>query len=346
MYLMFYGLKEKPFNLTPDPKFLYLRPGHQEALAQLLYGIQERKGFIVLTGEVGTGKTTLLHALMRQLNGHTEVAFIFNSKLPFDGLLEYMLEDFGVAKTAASQAERLFALNAFLIERQRAGHNTVLIIDEAQNLEPPTLEQVRLLSNFETPTEKLLQILLVGQPELRARLELPELRQLKHRIGLRCDIPLLTPEETSDYIRHRLRIAGAQDVGLFTDGAVSRIVRYTGGNPRIINILCDHCLLIGYADQQRQIGRDTAEQAIEYMEEGKRQGHGNRSITKWCVGSPFPGILVAIALSLLGSISFLIFESNNLEYFIDFFTGHLHSLALFAREILSKIALASRGILS
>jgi general secretion pathway protein A len=184
VYLTFYGLKEKPFNPTPDPKFLYLTPGHREALAQLLYGVQERKGFIVLTGEMGTGKTTLLQALLQQLDGNAEVAFISHSKLSSDGILDYMLEDFGVTTTATSHAQRLFALNNFLIQSQRAGQNAVLIMDKGQNLDPPILEQVRLLSNFETPTEKLLQILLVGQPELQAKLDLPELRQLTHRMGL------------------------------------------------------------------------------------------------------------------------------------------------------------------
>src|SRR5919197_6264529 len=167
MYLSFYGLREKPFNATPDPKFLFLTSAHRDALAQLIYGVQENKGFIVLTGEVGTGKTTLLHTLLRRFDGNTAVAFITNSTLPFDDVVTYMLEDFGIAKAGSSRGERLVALNHFLIERRRAGQNSVLILDEAQNLTPETLEQVRLLSNFETPTEKLLQILLVGQPELK-----------------------------------------------------------------------------------------------------------------------------------------------------------------------------------
>jgi general secretion pathway protein A len=343
---MFYGLKEKPFNLTPDPKFLYSAPGHQEALAQLLYGIQERKGFMVLTGEVGTGKTTLLHTLMEQLDGNTEVAFIFNSKLPFDGLLEYMLEDLGIAKTAGTQAQRLFALNNYLIDRQRAGQNTVLIIDEAQHLDPPTLEQVRLLSNFETPREKLLQILLVGQLELKARLELPELRQLKHRISLRCDIPLLTSEETSDYIRHRLRIAGAQDVLLFSDAAVRRIVRYAGGNPRTVNILCDHCLLIGYADQRRKIGRDAAEQAIKYMEAGKRTWHGTLRITRWHMPAPLPRIPLAIGVGLLVAMVFLIIRSQDWAHLMALLTGLFRGLALYTRGLLRHMGLTSQGMLS
>lgn len=268
MYLDFYGLKQKPFNATPDPKFLYLTRGHREALAQLLYGVREGKGFIVLTGEVGTGKTTLLHSLCQRLNGGTAVSFVFNSTLPFDAILEYVLEDFGIAKGGESPARRLIALNTFLIERRRAGQSTVLILDEAQNLDPRTLEQIRLLSNFETPTDKLLQILLVGQPELKARLHLPELQQLKQRIGLRCTIPPLTLEETLGYIRNRLRVAGARDLGLFTEAAMSRIAHYAGGIPRLVNILCDHCLLFGYADQKRRIDRRTVEQAIEYLEEG------------------------------------------------------------------------------
>src|SRR5215813_1050833 len=270
MYLTFYGLTDKPFNATPDPRFLYMTPGHREALAQLLYGTQERKGFIVLIGKVGTGKTTLLHALWQRLKDQSAISFVVNSTLPFDGLLEYVLEDLGVTKTGESRAQRLIALNNFLIKREREGYNTILIIDEAQNLDVATLEQIRLLSNFETPTRKLLQILLVGQPELKNRLDLPELRQLKQRVGLRCHIPPLTLEETRAYIRTRLRVAGARDLGLFTDAAVDRISAYAGGIPRLVNTVCDHCLLFGYAKQNRAINRHIVDRAIEYLEEGTR----------------------------------------------------------------------------
>ncbi len=268
MYLSFYGLDEHPFNATPDPRFLFLTPSHREALAQLMYGVQENKGFIVLTGEVGTGKTTLLQTLLKRLDATTAIAYIYNSTLPFEELLEYMLADFGIAKPGESRAQRLFALNNFLIERRRAGQNTVLLIDEAQNLDAPTLEQVRMLSNFESTTEKLLQILLVGQPELKVKLDLPELRQLKQRIGLRCRISPLTATETRDYIRTRLRIAGARHAQIFTEAAVQRITEYAGGIPRVINILCDHCLLVGYADQVREIDRDIVERGIQYLEDG------------------------------------------------------------------------------
>ena len=306
MYLSFYGLTEKPFNATPDPKFLYMSPAHREALAQLLYGTQERKGFIALTGKVGTGKTTLLHALCQRLNGQSAVSFVVNSALPFDQFLEYVLEDLGINKVAESRAQRLIALNKFLIEQQRAGQNTVLIVDEAQNLDPLTLEQIRLLSNFETPTNKLLQILLVGQPELKSRLNLPELRQLKQRIALRCQIPALTLEETRSYIRTRLRIAGARDLGLFVDSAVGRISAYSGGIPRLINTVCDHCLLFGYADQKRRIDRHVVDQAIKYLEDGTRPQHRingvnggwSRRALRWGLGTvavTFATVVAALA---------------------------------------------------
>jgi len=268
MYLNFYGLKEPPFKTTPDPKFLYQTPSHREALAQLQYGVHERKGFIALTGEVGTGKTTLLQALRRRLDDNTAVAFIFKSTLPFDALVEYMLEEFRIAKPMSTETQRLVALNSFLLERYQRGQNTVLILDEAQNLEPKTLEEVRLLSNFESPSDKLLQILLVGQPELRTKLNVPELRQLRQRIALSCGLRPLTVGETREYLRTRLRIAGAQDLGLFTDRAATRIAEYTAGIPRLVNIICDQCLVIGFADQERRIGPQIVEQAIASREEG------------------------------------------------------------------------------
>ena len=333
MYLTFYGLTEKPFNATPDPRFLYLTPGHREALAQLVYGVQENKGFIVLTGEVGTGKTTLLQTLLQRLDGNTAVAFVFNSTLPFDGLLEYMLEDFGIAKAGETRAQRLFALNNFLIERRRTGQKTVLIIDEAQNLDAPTLEQVRLLSNFETPTEKLLQILLVGQPELRAKLQLPELRQLKQRIGLRCTIQPLTQEETREYVRARLRIAGARDLRLFSEGAISRMAEYAGGIPRLVNIVCDHSLLIGYADQRRQIERDIVEQAIQYLEEGKR-AQWRAPVIAWRPGMTllrWAGMLV-VAASAGAVVAGLV----GLENFGATIATHLSNFARSARDLVVK----------
>jgi general secretion pathway protein A len=325
MYLTFFGLREKPFNVTPDPKFLFLTPGHREALAQLVYGVTERKGFIVLTGETGTGKTTLLRALLQRLDATTAVAFVSNTTLDFDGIREYMLEDFGIAKVGQSPAQQIVGLNNFLIERQRAGQNAVLILDEAQNLDAATLERVRLLSNFETVTDKLLQILLVGQPELRDRLQLPELRQLKQRIGLRSVIPRLTEAEVGHYIRTRLRIAGGSDRALFSDRAVKRMAEYTGGLPRLINIVGDHCLLIGYAERKRRIDRDVVDQAVKYLEDGmptRRRWQspsrtGPITVPRWALTGSAVAILAgtvvaAWRLDLLGHMS-----SDVATYFVN-----------------------------
>jgi general secretion pathway protein A len=335
--LEFFGLQQKPFNPTPDPRFLYPSPGHREALAQLLYGVQEHKGFILLTGEIGTGKTTLLRTLLSRLEGNCASALIFDTTLPFEGILEYMLEDLGVAKAGETHVQRLIALNNFLIERRRAGQNTVLALDEAQNLSPEALEQIRLLSNFETETEKLLQILLVGQPELLDKLDRQELRQLKQRISLRCRILPLSVDEARDYIRTRLRIAGARDLGLFSDAAITRIAEYSGGIPRLINTLCDHCLLIGYADQIRRIDRRLVDEAVQYFEDGEQRPRKRRlgppswrrGLVRW--GWPAAGV------ALLGSGATLTFTHwSVLRQIIDLSTATLSGLAHAASGLLRQ----------
>ena len=334
MYLAFYGLTEKPFSMTPDPRFLYLTPGHREALAQLTYAFREGQGFMALTGDVGTGKTTLLRALLEQLDENTAVAVVLNSTLPFDGILEYVLEDFGVSQAAVTRAQRLVALNSFLIERHRVGHKSVIIIDEAQHLDAATLEHLRLLSNFQTTRETLLQILLAGQPELRARLDLPELRQLKQRIALRCTIRPLTPDEVRAYMRHRLRVAGSRDLDLFTDQATARIAAYAVGIPRVINMLADHCLLIGYADQRRRLNRDTVEEAIAYLEDGTpvpRRRAATRArvrqrVFRWAVagGTAVLGVTAAVALAALAREGFFSGSiTTGLEGFLRAALGYL-----------------------
>src|SRR5262245_12807296 len=346
MYLSFYGLREKPFNTTPDPRFLYPTPGHQEALAQLLYGVEERKGFLVLTAEVGTGKTTLLQALLQRLTPDTKVAFVFNSTLPFEGILEYVLEDFGISTVGSTQAQRLFALNNFLIERRRLGQNTVLMLDEAQNLDIQTLEQVRLLSNFETPTGKLLQLLLVGQPELHTKLQQPELRQLKQRIGLRCRLPVLTPDETRNYIRYRLRVAGAQDPVIFSDRAAARVSAYAAGIPRVVNIVCGQCLLIGLAEQQRRIGPEIVQEAIEYLEEGEKTPR-----KKWWwtpqLSTPFPPQRRkrwTIAAALLGGVGLLSWNWHTLVSASSSLGGQFSDLTSSAQSIFSRVITGARDI--
>ncbi len=345
MNLAFFGLKEQPFNATPDPRFLYLTPGHREALAQLVYGVQERKGFILLTGEVGTGKTTLVQALLRRLDGTTAVAYVTNSLLPFEGILEYVLEDLGIAKPGESHAQRLIALQHFLIERSRAGQHTALILDEAQNLQPDTLEQIRLLSNFETASEKILQILLIGQPELRDRLDQPDLRQLKQRIGLRATLPVLTAEDTAAYIRTRLRVAGASDLDLFSAGAVAAIAKHAGGIPRLVNTLCDHCLVVAYADQMRRISREVADEAIAYLEDGERPrrtarramaglASGGGIAGAWQKSLLACGVIAVAATAGVAGLAFL--DHGLLPHLLDRGADAVSSLMRSARELLGQ----------
>ena len=297
MYLAFYGLRERPFNATPDPRFLYLTPGHREALAQLVYSVQENRGFLVLTGEVGTGKTTLLKTFVQRLNGKAAIAYVFTSTLAFEGLLEYVLEELKVPAAGSTVTQRLLALRRFMIDRHRARQKTVLILDEAQNLEMATLEEIRMLSNFETPTEKLLQILLVGQPELRAKLERPELRQLRQRVELQCTIPPLSRPQVTEYVETRLRVAGAREPGLFSHRAHDRVAAYSCGIPRRVNILCDHCLVIGYADQRRRIDLDVVDEGIASLESSAQPAAPRRvSLVRafwdrWTIGASTRAVL-------------------------------------------------------
>jgi len=254
MYAEFYGLVRPPFEMTPDPAFLYLGETHREGLATLLYGVQAGKGFVLLTGEVGTGKTTLLHALLGQLDASTASAFLFNPRLDALDFFLVLFDELGIEKTCRTKAEYLLALNHFLIERLERNLTTLLIIDEAQNLSPEMLEEVRLLSNLETPTKKLLQIMLVGQPELNAVLARPELRQLRQRIVLRHHLRPFDPQELDEYIAERLALAGYTGKGIFKRSARREIHAVTGGVPRLVNVVCDGALLQGYARDQSVIG--------------------------------------------------------------------------------------------
>jgi len=266
MYENFYKLTAKPFSVTPDPRFLYLSESHKEALANLLYGVQERKGFILLTGEVGTGKTTLIHTLIGRLEEGTRTAFIFNTRLGPRDFFRYMFEEFGIPSEPRTKSESLIALNHFLIDRLRKQKNTVLIVDEAQNLSPVLLEEIRLLSNLETPTEKLIQILLVGQPELSDKLSLPELRQLRQRISVRFHIQPLSIEETRAYVIERLRIAGNPYDRIFDEGALEAVYGLSGGIPRLINLICDSAMLAGFARGEKAIDAGLVRDAVADLE--------------------------------------------------------------------------------
>lgn len=254
MYKSFFGLKENPFNVNPDPRYLYLTKQIEEALTGLMYGIQTRKGFITLTGEVGTGKTTLVNRLLDWLRQRrTRTAFLFNSRMNTSHLFDFILSEFDIPCESRTKSQQLMKLNQWLLERYRAGETAVLIVDEAQNLTYPVLEEIRLLTNLETSTEKLLQIVLSGQPELEDKLRLPQLRQLKQRITLRCKTAPLSKEQTHAYIAERLRIAGTNGDQIFTSEAMDTIHVYSLGIPRVVNLLCEHSLINTYAEQERLV---------------------------------------------------------------------------------------------
>lgn len=262
MYEAFFGLREKPFHVTADPAFLYPSREHQEALAHLIYGIRERLGFILITGEVGTGKTTLVKTLIGRLEGPTRSALILNPTLSATELLRAVLRDFGLEARGDSRSKLLGAIEEFLLREAESEGTAVLIIDEAQALSVSTLEQVRLLSNVETAKRKLLQIVLIGQPELDQRLARDlRLRALQQRIAVRYRIQPLRPEEVAEYIRHRLQTAGSDGTTRFTGEAVSAIARLSEGVPRQINLLCDQALVAGFVRESKEIDDSMVEEA-------------------------------------------------------------------------------------
>ena len=261
MYTDYFGLREKPFGVTPDPRFFYTNPCYQEAYASLLYGIRERRGFIVLTGEVGTGKTTLLRRLMQHMESNVRFVFFYNTTLTFEELLDFMCEELGLPITEAGRHHKIRALNQLLMDQLAKAGTVALLIDEAQNLGEEVLEHLRLLSNFETTAEKLLQIVLVGQPELESKLTRPELRQLKQRIAIQCRLERLDDEEVGPFINYRLNVVGYKHHQLFTPDAVQEIAYYSKGYPRLINILCDNALLIAYATSQKRMTGEIIEEA-------------------------------------------------------------------------------------
>jgi len=263
VYAEFYGLKELPFALTPDPRFIYFTPSHTEVMANLHYGIESGKGLVVVTGEVGTGKTTILRWMMQRLDRTVLVAYVFNPRLSVTEFYQHVASLLDV-QNWETKPELLSALGDALSSRHSRGLRTVLIIDEAQGLSPNVLEEIRLLSNFESDTAKQLQIVLTGQPELRDVLNNPDLRQLKQRVALRCVIkPLPNVEETDRYITSRLLVSGAARTDIFSAEAIDYIYRCTEGIPRNINNICDNALLAGYAAGDLTVGRSTIEEVAE-----------------------------------------------------------------------------------
>ena len=336
MYQAYYGLKENPFKVTPDPRFVYMGEKHREALAQLLYGVKESKGFIVVTGEVGTGKTTMIHYLLGRFNGngHTKTAFLFNPKLTVDDFLTYILDDLGVTPQQGGKAAQLQALHKFLLEAYEKDQKVVLIIDEAQGLKPELLEEIRLLSNMETAKSKLLQIVLVGQPELNDTLAQSAYRQLRQRINLRYHLAPLSKKEMVEYIEKRLRTAGG-DKSLFSEQAIREIYRRSRGTPRLINILCDNSLLNAYAQDQKRVNERSVREAARDL---KLPG---KTLKTW-IWIVLGLVIFATALFLVGVRYTGVFEFfhrkpvMNLQDLMRMATGFHEMLNLFQEAIFTR----------
>lgn len=262
MYNKFFGFNEAPFNLTPNSRFFFESVKHAEALSTLVYAIEQRKGFVVITGDIGAGKTTVCRALLNQLDAQTEVALVTNTHISGKDLLCTILEDLEIEYTPGSKARLISQLNHYLIEQLRNDHNVVLIIDEAQNLTPSVLEEVRMLSNLETENEKLIQILFLGQPELKKKLALNRLEQLRQRIAVFFHLSPLSHEDTRNYILHRLKIASESDREFFTKEAIEMVYAFSRGIPRLINQACDSALLSGYIYGTKVIDQRIMEEVI------------------------------------------------------------------------------------
>lgn len=303
MYQAFYGFRENPFNLTPDPRYLFLSRYHREALDHLLYGINERKGFIAITGGIGTGKTTLCRAIMSHLNGSTKSALIFSSYLSDIELLKTVAQEFGIEMDPASESKKDYidALNDFLLHTFSKGGNALLLIDEAQNLSNTVLEQIRMLSNLETEQEKLIQIVLVGQSELKETLAAPPLRQLDERITVRYHLRPLDFKDIQAYVEHRLVVAGGHGIPRFTKGAFKKIYAYSRGNPRRINALCDRALVIGYTLEKQSISRHMIEKAISDL---RGDAPVKASLLGWSGMKARPAISMIILAFLVGIVCF------------------------------------------
>lgn len=329
MYATFYGLRESPFALTPDPRYLFLSEAHKEALASAVYGVQERKGFVLILGEVGTGKTTLIRHLLGRFGPNIRSVFVFNPAVSFIELLQLMLRDLELPCPSVRRVEMIDTLNEYLLKEAAAGRYVVVIIDEAQHLSPAVLEEVRMLSNLETARGKLIQILLVGQPELGDKLARPELRQLRQRISLVAELKPLSYEDTERYVQHRLEVAGLSGQGVFTPRALKIIHRASGGIPRLVNVICDKALVLGYGSGDRRIkGRLIKTVLRDWRPFQRSSATSARAKTRASArrrssGRPLGKIAAAVAVGVVGA-ALLVLLAGQRD--VDFLSRIWHGL--------------------
>jgi len=321
MYTSFFDLNENPFNLTPNPRYLFLSPQHREALNHLIYGINERKGFIVITGGIGTGKTTICRALLSALDQSIDTALIFNSFISDNELLQTINQEFGISLFLGRETKKRYidALNEFLLKNFASGRNAVILIDEAQNLSLSVLEQIRMLSNLETEREKLLQIVLFAQPELQDLLSTPSLRQLNERITVRYEIEPLNQEQVQDYIEYRLEVARGSNGNIsFSQGSYKTVFEYSKGIPRRINAICDRALLIAYTRDTYSIDKKVVRQAVDDIGRNylSKDGHSGREKNKF---------LIFIVIFLILFVSGLMITIN-WDDILKFFSNYISDI--------------------
>ena len=317
MYLAFYGLKKQPFHITPDPEFLYLSPSHKEALAAIIYGIEERKGFVTITGAVGVGKTTILRSYLESAEKERlKIIYLFNAKLTFEGLLKTIYQELNLKVESDDVVEMVNKLYEVLIEEYKQENTVVLVVDEAQNMPVDTLESLRMISNLETSRDKLIQIVLVGQPEFEEVLSLHRLRQLKQRLAIRSTILPLTKAESLEYIKFRLQKAGSPSGLVFTAPAVRKIIKKAQGIPRVLNVLCDNALITGFGYQKKPVTKGIVGEII-----GDFEGSGRSSLRRrWLPATvALAGILAGAfwvsshQQTVLGKVGGLVFREQKQE---------------------------------
>ncbi|UFS69105.1 XrtA-associated ATPase [Geomonas sp. RF6] len=318
MYEAFFGLRKKPFELVPDPEFIYLSRSHRKALIYLDYGIRERAGFILLTGDVGSGKTTLIRDILNKGYANVTLSKIFNTRVTAEQLLAMINDDFGLPVAGKDRVSLMRDLNDFLLEQYAAGHQPILIIDEAQNLEADLLEDIRMLSNLESAHGKLLQIVLVGQPELRETLAAPELLQLRQRISINCHLKALGREEMTEYVLHRMEVAGNREALIFPRETLDLVYQYSRGIPRLINIICDFLMLSAFAEEVREITLEMARDVVgdldfeqHFWGGGEGEGPSTHSAVVAATGVTAQGGEIVAALGELAGLLALLRDDFN-----------------------------------